>query len=54
MDYQILKTILLSEHHQGHLSTFAIASRALAFIRGRAFVIPEDVKEISKDVLHTE
>jgi MoxR-like ATPase len=29
----------------------AIASRALAFIRGRAFVIPEDVKEISKDVL---
>lgn len=29
----------------------AIASRALAFIKGRAFVIPEDVKEISKDVL---
>lgn len=29
----------------------AIASRAFAFIRGRAFVIPEDVKEISKDVL---
>ncbi|MCL1691590.1 ATPase [Elizabethkingia anophelis] len=29
----------------------AIASRALAFIRGRAFVIPEDVKEISKDIL---
>ncbi|MEW7400590.1 MoxR family ATPase [Elizabethkingia anophelis] len=29
----------------------ATASRALAFIRGRAFVIPEDVKEISKDVL---
>lgn len=29
----------------------AVASRAMAFIRGRAFVIPEDVKEISKDVL---
>lgn len=29
----------------------AIAARALAFIRGRAFVIPEDVKEVSKDVL---
>ncbi|KAF5306052.1 hypothetical protein FQR65_LT18608 [Abscondita terminalis] len=29
----------------------AIASRALAFIRGRAFVIPEDVKEISKDAI---
>lgn len=29
----------------------AIASRALAFIHGRAFVVPEDVKEISKDVL---
>ena len=29
----------------------SIASRAMAFIRGRAFVIPEDVKEIAKDVL---
>ena len=29
----------------------AIASRAYAFIKGRAFVIPEDVKEIAKDVL---
>ena len=29
----------------------AIASRAFAFIKGRAFVIPEDVKEIAKDVL---
>ena len=29
----------------------AIASRAMAFLKGRAFVIPEDVKEISKDVL---
>lgn len=29
----------------------AIASRALAFLRNRAFVIPEDVKEIAKDVL---
>ncbi len=29
----------------------AVASRAYAFIKGRAFVIPEDVKEIAKDVL---
>ncbi|WP_313029587.1 MoxR family ATPase [Soonwooa sp.] len=29
----------------------AIASRANAFIKGRAFVIPEDVKSIAKDVL---
>lgn len=29
----------------------AIASRAIAFIKGRAFVIPEDVKAICKDVL---
>jgi len=29
----------------------AIASRAYAFLRGRAFVIPEDVKELAKDVL---
>ena len=29
----------------------AIASRAYAFMKGRAFVIPEDVKEIAKDVL---
>ena len=29
----------------------AIASRAHASIKGRAFVIPEDVKEIAKDVL---
>lgn len=29
----------------------AIASRAYAFIKGRAFVIPEDVKDIAKDVL---
>lgn len=29
----------------------AIASRAYAFLRGRAFVVPEDVKELAKDVL---
>jgi MoxR-like ATPase len=29
----------------------AIASRAFAFLKGRAFVIPEDVKELAKDVL---
>ncbi len=29
----------------------SIASRAYAFLKGRAFVIPEDVKEIAKDVL---
>ncbi len=29
----------------------AIASRALAFLKNRAFVIPEDVKDIAKDVL---
>ncbi|MDO4763556.1 MAG: MoxR family ATPase [Flavobacteriaceae bacterium] len=28
-----------------------IAARVLAFLKGRAFVIPEDVKEIAKDVL---
>lgn len=31
--------------------SLAIASRALAFLKNRAFVIPEDVKEITKDVL---
>ncbi len=29
----------------------SIAARAMAFLRNRAFVIPEDVKEIAKDVL---
>ena len=29
----------------------AIAGRAMAFLKNRAFVIPEDVKEIAKDVL---
>ena len=29
----------------------AIASRAFAFLKNRAFVIPEDVKEVAKDVL---
>lgn len=29
----------------------AIASRSMAFLKNRAFVIPEDVKEIAKDVL---
>jgi MoxR-like ATPase len=29
----------------------AIAARAVAFLRNRAFVLPEDVKEIAKDVL---
>jgi MoxR-like ATPase len=29
----------------------AIAARAFAFLKNRAFVIPEDVKEIAKDVL---
>ena len=28
-----------------------IAAKALAFLKNRAFVIPEDVKEIAKDVL---
>ena len=27
------------------------ASRAVAFLRGRGYVVPEDVKEIAKDVL---
>ena len=30
---------------------FSEASRAVAFLRGRGYVIPEDVKEIAKDVL---
>jgi MoxR-like ATPase len=30
---------------------FSEASRALAFVRGRGYVVPEDVKEIAKDVL---
>ncbi|PIE50026.1 MAG: ATPase [Flavobacteriales bacterium] len=29
----------------------AIASRTMAFLKNRAFVIPEDVKEVAKDVL---
>lgn len=29
----------------------AVASRAMAFLKNRAFVIPEDVREIAKDVL---
>jgi MoxR-like ATPase len=30
---------------------FSEASRALAFLRGRGYVVPEDVKELAKDVL---
>ena len=30
---------------------FSHASRAVAFLRGRGYVVPEDVKEIAKDVL---
>jgi MoxR-like ATPase len=30
---------------------FSEASRALAFLRGRGYVVPEDVKEIARDVL---
>src|SRR5438093_1168784 len=30
---------------------FSEATRAIAFLRGRGYVIPEDVKEIAKDVL---
>jgi len=30
---------------------FSQASRAVAFLRGRGYVVPEDVKEIAKDVL---
>jgi MoxR-like ATPase len=30
---------------------FSEASRAMAFLRGRGYVVPEDVKEIAKDVL---
>jgi MoxR-like ATPase len=31
--------------------SFSEASRAIAFLRGRGYVIPEDVKEIARDVL---
>jgi MoxR-like ATPase len=31
--------------------SFSEASRAVAFLRGRGYVVPEDVKEIAKDVL---
>lgn len=31
--------------------SLALAAKAFAFLKGRAFVLPEDVKEISKDVL---
>jgi MoxR-like ATPase len=30
---------------------FSEAARAVAFLRGRGYVVPEDVKEIAKDVL---
>jgi MoxR-like ATPase len=30
---------------------FSEASRAVAFLHGRGYVVPEDVKEIAKDVL---
>jgi MoxR-like ATPase len=30
---------------------FSEAARALAFLRGRGYVVPEDVKEIARDVL---
>ena len=29
----------------------SIAARAMAFLKNRAFVIPEDVKDVAKDVL---
>jgi MoxR-like ATPase len=31
--------------------SFSEAARAIAFLRGRGYVVPEDVKEIAKDVL---
>jgi len=31
--------------------SFSDAARAMAFLRGRGYVVPEDVKEIAKDVL---
>jgi MoxR-like ATPase len=31
--------------------SFSEAARAMAFLRGRGYVVPEDVKEIAKDVL---
>jgi MoxR-like ATPase len=30
---------------------FSHAARAIAFLHGRGYVVPEDVKEIAKDVL---
>lgn len=51
MDYRMLKNYITFGASPRASINLAIASRALAFIRGRAFVIPEDVKEISKDVL---
>ena len=30
---------------------FSEAARAVAFLRGRGYVVPEDVKEIARDVL---
>ena len=29
----------------------AVASRALAFIRGRGYVVPQDIKDIAPDIL---
>ena len=31
--------------------SFSEAARAMAFMRGRGYVVPEDVKEIARDVL---
>jgi len=35
----------------GATLAFSEASRAVAFLHGRGYVVPEDVKEIAKDVL---
>ena len=35
----------------GHGSSLALASKAIAFMQGRSFVTPQDIKDIGFDVL---
>jgi MoxR-like ATPase len=53
LDYGLMELVPLIEYGASPRATInlAICSRALAFLRGRGYVLPEDVKSIAPDVL---
>jgi MoxR-like ATPase len=53
LEYGMMELVPLIEYGASPRATInlAICSRALAFLRGRGYVLPEDVKSIAPDVL---